>query len=77
MTSYCNVYNWLSDSCSGGRVVGKYETFNKCHARLRNVIECVFGVIKTLFPILKRMIPYLFTIQIKIVMTCFSIRNFL
>ena len=42
MTPYSNVYNWLSDSCSGGRVVGKDEAFNKCHARLRNVIECVF-----------------------------------
>ena len=42
MTPYSNVYNWLSDSCSGGRVVGKDEMFNKCHARLRNVLECVF-----------------------------------
>ena len=62
---------------SGGKVLGKDEIFNQCHARSRNVIERVFGVVKACFPILKRMVPYSFTTQTKIVMTCFSIHNFL
>lgn len=67
----------MIDYRSGSRVVGKDETFNQCHARLRNVIERAFGVVKARFPILKRMTPYSFTTQTKIVMACFSIHNFL
>ena len=67
----------MSDLHSGAKVVGKEEIFNQCHARLRNVIERAFGVVKARFPILKRMTPYSFTTQTKIVMTCFSIHNFL
>ena len=77
MAPYHNVHYWLSDFRSGGKVVGKEEIFNQCHARLRNVIERAFNVVKVCFPILKRMAPYSFTTQIKIVMTCFSIHNFL
>ena len=77
MASYRNVRYWLSDFHSGGKAVGKEEIFNQCHARLRNVIERVFGVVKACFPILKRTIPYSFTTQTKIVMACFSIHNFL
>ena len=62
---------------SGGKVLGKDEIFNQCHARLRNVIECVFGIVKACFPLLKRMAPYSFTTQTKNVMACFSIHNFL
>ncbi|KAL6351169.1 hypothetical protein AAG906_031755 [Vitis piasezkii] len=32
----------------GGKAVGKEEIFNQCHARLRNVIERAFGVVKAL-----------------------------
>ena len=74
---YRNVCYWLSDFHSGGKVVGKDKIFNQCHARLRNVIKRTFGVVKVCFPILKRMTLYSFTTQIKIVMTCFSIHNFL
>ena len=31
------------------KVVGKEEIFNQCHARLRNVIERAFGVVKACF----------------------------
>ena len=58
-------------------VVGEENVFNLCHARLRNVIERAFGVVKARFPILKKMAPYSFAAQTKIVMTCFSIHNFL
>ena len=77
MAPYRNLHYWLSDFHSGGKVVGKEEIFNQCHARLRNVIERAFGVVKVCFPILKRMTPYSFTTQTKIVMTSFSIHNFL
>ena len=36
--------NWLSDFRSGGKAVGKKEIFNQCHTRLRNAIECAFGI---------------------------------
>ncbi|KAL6318377.1 hypothetical protein AAG906_040533 [Vitis piasezkii] len=77
MAPYRNVRYWLSDFHSGGKAVGKEEIFNQCHVRLRNVIQRAFGVVKARFPILKRMAPYSFTTQTKIVMTCFSIHNFL
>ena len=77
MASYRNVRYWLSDFCSSGKTVGKDEIFNQCHARLINVIERAFGVVKAHFPILKRMTPYSFTTQTKIVMAWFSIHNFL
>ena len=77
MTPYRNVRYWLSDFHSGGKVVGKEEIFNQCHARLRNVIKRAFGVVKVCFPILKRMTLYSFTTLTKIVMACFSIHNFL
>ena len=67
----------MSDFCSSGKVVGKKEIFNQYHTRLRNVIERAFSVVKACFPILKRMAPYSFTTQIKIIMACFSIHNFL
>ena len=77
MIPYPNVRYWLNDFRSGGKAVGREEIFNLCHARLRNVIERAFGVVKARFPILKRMTPYSFATQTKIVMTCFSIHNFL
>ena len=77
MTPYRNVRYWLSDFCSGGKAIGREEIFNSYHARLRNVIEHAFGVVKARFPILKKMAPYSFATQTKIVMTCFSIHNFL
>ena len=77
MTPYRNVRYWLSDFHNGGKVVGRDEIFNLCHARLRNVIERAFGVVKACFPILKKMAPCSFATHIKIVMTCFSIHNFL
>ena len=77
MTPYRNVRYWLSDFRSGCKAVGREEIFNLCHAILRNVIERAFGVVKACFPILKKVAPYSFATQTKIVMTCFSIHNFL
>ena len=72
MVSYHNVHYWLSDFHSDGRVVGKEETFNQCHIRLKNVIKRVFCIVEVCFSILKRMIPYSFIIQTKIIIICFS-----
>ena len=77
MTTYHNVHYWLSDFYCGGKDVGREETFDLCHARLRNVIESAFGVVKACFSILKKMTSYSFATQTKIVITCFSIHNFL
>ena len=44
MAPYRNVRYWLSDFRSGGKAVGKKEIFNQCHTRLRNAIECAFGI---------------------------------
>ena len=66
MAPYRNVRYWLSDFRSGGKVVGKEEIFNQCHARLRNVIPRAFGVVKARFPILKRMAPYSFILKQKL-----------
>ena len=77
MTPYRNVRYWLNDFRSGGKAVEREEIFNLYHAILRNVIERAFGVVKARFPILKKMAPYSFAAQTKIVMTFFSIHNFL
>ena len=77
MTPYCNVRYYLSDFRSGGKAIGRGEIFNLCHARLRNVIERAFDVVKARFPIFKRMTPYSFATLTKIAMACFSIHNFL
>ena len=69
MAPYRNVRYWLSDFRSGGKAIGREEIFNLCHVRLRNVIEHVFSIVKVHFPILKRMTPYSFATQTKIVMT--------
>ena len=76
MILYYNVCYWLSDFHRGGRIVGKDETFNQCHVRLRNVVERAFDVVKSRFLIFKRMIRYSFTTKTKVVVTCFAIHNF-
>ncbi|GJZ56786.1 NADH-ubiquinone reductase complex 1 MLRQ subunit, partial [Tanacetum coccineum] len=47
------------------------------HAKLRNVIERAFGVLKACFPILKKMPSYPFVTQRDIVVACFVIHNFI
>ncbi|KAL6321303.1 hypothetical protein AAG906_016337 [Vitis piasezkii] len=76
MAPYRNVRYWLSDFRSGGKAVGKEEIFNQCHARLRNVIERAFGVVKA-FSNLEENGTLFVKYSNKIVMTCFSIHNFL
>nr|GEZ67379.1 hypothetical protein [Tanacetum cinerariifolium] len=47
------------------------------HAKLRNVIERAFGVLKARSPILKNMPSYPFITQRDIVVACFVIHNFI
>ena len=50
---------------------------NHAHAKLRNVIERAYGVLKARFPILKQMAPYVFSTQRDIVIACFAVHNFI
>ncbi|KAL7597637.1 hypothetical protein Lser_V15G22777 [Lactuca serriola] len=47
------------------------------NAKLRNVIERAFGVLKARFPILKRMAPFSLVTQRNITLACFALHNFI
>ena len=57
MAPYRNVRYRLGDFRRRRALTNK-EKFNHSHAKLRNVIERAFGVLKARFPILKRMAPF-------------------
>ncbi|XP_071724153.1 uncharacterized protein [Rutidosis leptorrhynchoides] len=63
LTPYHNVRYWLGDY-RRRRATTKEEKFNHAHARIRNVIERAFGVLKARFPILDKMAPYEFNERI-------------
>ena len=63
MAPYRHVRYWLNDFRNSSQAKGKEEIFNQSHAKLRNVIERTFGVLKDHFPILKQMPPYPFDAQ--------------
>ncbi|KAI3955697.1 hypothetical protein MKW98_006057 [Papaver atlanticum] len=76
MCPYRNIRYWIGDY---RRVppTEKEEKFNQAHARLRNVIERAFGVLKVRFPVLSKLPSYSFETQRDIVIACMSIHNFL
>lgn len=76
MTPYRSVQYCLSDF-QRGRPRTKEEMFNQSHAKLRNVIERAFGVLKAQFPILNKMASYPFYVQRNIVISCVEIHNYL
>ncbi|XP_023762272.1 uncharacterized protein LOC111910668 [Lactuca sativa] len=47
------------------------------NAKLRNVIERSFGVLKARFPVLKRMAPFSLVTQRNITLACFVLHNFI
>lgn len=53
------------------------ELFNKRHASLRNVIERTWGVLKKRFPILKTFMEFKIETQVKIVIACCALHNFI
>ncbi|KAF7115201.1 hypothetical protein RHSIM_Rhsim01G0138000 [Rhododendron simsii] len=75
MAPYRNVRYWLADFQNGRRPGNKEERFNLTRARLRNVIERAFGVLKSRFPILKRMSSYPFGVQRNMVIACITMHN--
>ncbi|KAF6149041.1 hypothetical protein GIB67_018619, partial [Kingdonia uniflora] len=76
-STFRGVRYWLKDFQRGGRPKTKEEHFNRAHAKLRNVIERTFGVLKARFPILKAMPKYKFSTQRNIVIACMAIHNYL
>ncbi|GJX11505.1 Myb/SANT-like domain, harbinger transposase-derived nuclease domain protein [Tanacetum coccineum] len=76
MAPYRNVRYWLGDF-RRRRPLNSKEKFNHSHAKLRNVIERAYGVLKARFPILKRMAPFSLTTQRNITIACFALHNFI
>ncbi|KAK1423491.1 hypothetical protein QVD17_18794 [Tagetes erecta] len=76
MAPYRNVRYWLGDF-RRRRALNSKEKFNHAHAKLRNVIERAFGVLKARFPILKKMPPYPLVKQRDITIACFAIHNYI
>ena len=62
MAPYRNVRYWLGDFRRRRALTNK-EKFDHAHAKLRNVIERAFGVLKARFPILKRIAPFMLVTQ--------------
>ncbi|KAK3212751.1 hypothetical protein Dsin_017457 [Dipteronia sinensis] len=77
MAPYRNARYWLNNFRSRGRANTKEEVFNQCYSKLRNIIECAFGVLKACFPILKRMPSSSIDTQKRIVLAYFALHNFL
>ena len=56
---------------------GIKETFNHAHAKVRNVIERSFGVLKIKFRILLNMPSFLEDKQARIIVSCMALHNFI
>ncbi|CAN6353337.1 unnamed protein product [Urochloa humidicola] len=56
---------------------GKTETFNHAHAKVRNVIERSFGVLKMKFRILLRIQKFPIKKQARIIAACMALHNFI
>ncbi|XP_076929697.1 uncharacterized protein LOC143594216 [Bidens hawaiensis] len=76
MAPYRNVKYWLGDF-SRRRALTNKEKFNHAHAKLRNVIERAFGVLKARFAILKRIAPFSLETQRNVTVACFALHNFI
>ena len=76
MAPYRNVRYWLGDFHRRRALTNK-EKFNHSHAKLRNVVERAFGLLKARFPILKRMAPFPLATQRNIVIACFALHNYI
>nr|KAJ0194203.1 hypothetical protein LSAT_V11C800411170 [Lactuca sativa] len=76
MAPYRNVRYWLGDFHRRRALTNK-ENFNHSHAKLGNVVERAFGLLKARFPILKRMTPFPLVTQRNIVIACFALHNYI
>nr|KYP61913.1 hypothetical protein KK1_016427 [Cajanus cajan] len=61
----------------GNDLENEKELFNLRHASLKNVIERIFGILKSRFTIFKSAPPFLFKTQVKLVLVCAALHNFL
>jgi hypothetical protein len=78
LTPYRRVRYHLKEWGPGAlRPQNKEELFNLRHAKLRNVVERTYGVVKKRFKILKLMPSYSFEEQVKLVKCCFLLHNFI
>ncbi|KAH6802699.1 nuclease HARBI1-like protein [Perilla frutescens var. frutescens] len=74
----CGVRYHLKDFGGQGRHPrNASELFNLRHASLRNVIERIFGVLKSRFTIFKTTPPFTFQTQAELVLACAGLHNFL
>ncbi|GAV82317.1 DDE_4 domain-containing protein [Cephalotus follicularis] len=76
MAPYRNVWFWLGDFRRKHAMTIE-EKFNRAHAKLRNVIQRAYGVLKARFPILDKMAPYPFNVHRNVVNSCFTVNNFI
>ncbi len=53
------------------------ELFNLCHAMLRSVVECIFGVLKRRFQIILQMPGFSFPVQVKLIYAVTALHNFI
>ena len=53
------------------------ELFNLRHVSLRNVVERIFGILKSQFPILRIAPPFPYATQVELVLACATVHNFL
>ncbi|WCJ39798.1 hypothetical protein M5689_020758 [Euphorbia peplus] len=74
---YRNTRYWLSDYRNDRHPRKKEEMFNHAHARLRNVIERAFAVLKARFRILKKMAPHPYPVVRNIFIACVATHNYL
>ena len=65
---------WIN---SGLQPENAKELFNLRHSSLRNVAERTIGIVKKRFPILTKMNGYKMKTQVKLVMSCFLLHNFI
>ncbi|KAI3457250.1 hypothetical protein Pfo_013913 [Paulownia fortunei] len=61
----------------GQRASGLKELFNHSHSSLRNIIEHCFGVLKSRWPILKKMAKFPFETQRLIVVALMALHNYI
>ncbi|XP_071738895.1 uncharacterized protein [Rutidosis leptorrhynchoides] len=76
MAPYRNVRYWLGDFRQR-RALNNKEKFNHGHAKLRNVIERSFGVLKARFTILTKIAPFDLVTQRNVTIACFALHNFI
>ncbi|KAI3457328.1 hypothetical protein Pfo_013991 [Paulownia fortunei] len=81
MPGFLAPYKWtcyhLEQFRRGQRASGPKELFNHSHSSLRNIIEHYFGVLKSRWSILKKMVKFSFETQRLIVVALMALHNYI